>query len=153
MAHTERMVTGGSLFIVSAPSGAGKTTLVGKLMAADKAHISQSGAGKKSDGDSSEQKIMPTFQKRETEEQQQARLSSYDHLHKVWEEEPWTGATYYPAQLEETIGIAARLVADASSLADADCLPTHTTVSFMRNMGLIRADEEEGDRNDDRGGL
>lgn len=113
------------------------------LVAAERAQATTtaSASTKKDTDPSTEQRIMPTFQKRETEEQQQARLSSYDHLHKVWEEEPWTGATYFPAHLEEAVGISARLVDTACT--GPDTIQTHGTATFMRNMGIIKPDDTE----------
>lgn len=88
-----------------------------------------------------EQKIMPTFQKRETEEQQLARLSSYDHLHKVWEEEQWADATYFGRTLEETVGVSSRLVSSGTE----DTLPTFGISTFMRNMGIINSEKDNSE--------
>jgi hypothetical protein len=114
------------------------------------ATTSTSGAIKKTETD---QPVLPTFQKRETEEQQLARLSSYDHLHRVWEEEQWTAGSFYPAETEEARGIVSRML-------DGDCstgggstgdgstggtahLPTHSTSTFLRNFGIVKADTEQ----------
>lgn len=84
-----------------------------------------------------EQRILPQFQKRETEEQQAARLSSYEHLHKVWEEEAWTAMNHYPEACQESSILSANLVNINTSNNDLDTLMTiHETEQFMLNMGF-----------------
>lgn len=55
--------------------------------------------------------IQVQYKKRETEEQMAARLSSYAHLQRQQDEEPWIDLTHYTTGSSEAHTVAERLIA------------------------------------------
>lgn len=64
--------------------------------------------------------IQVQYKKRETEEQMAARLSSYAHLQRQQDEEPWIDLAFYTASSEEAHAVAERLIAASSNPIEFD---------------------------------
>lgn len=83
---------------------------------------------------SSSKLVLPVIQKRETEEQLAARLTSYAHLHKLWLDDAWHQMAHYPAASAESSSVAFKLLIDPDNIDGelAFYRPSHFLQSFLQ---------------------